>query len=160
MTLPIKTDERWPEGLVVDYAMVKAAAITGTASLYSIKDIAATWDVSEEFIKELEQDPEFIRQTRAEMMVIKKDAPHIAAKATMLLEAWLDQKAALWLADDEMSGSDRIKVIDQITKISGLLEKNKAVNGLPQEGTGGPVVPTLNIVLTTRAQVSVEKVVN
>ena len=157
--LTVKSE--WPEGLVVDYAMTKMATITGHAPLYDLEQIAANYNVSVEFLKAIENDPEFVRQVRSEMLVLRKESPHLQKKATMLLEAWLDNQAAVWLGDfSDGSLADKLKVVEQITKISGLLEKNKAVNGLPQEGVSGPAVPTLNIVLTTPSASVVEKVVN
>ena len=157
--LPAKS--QWPEGLVVDYAMMKASEVAGLAPLYTLQDIAAMYDITVDTIKALEQNPEFVREARIEMMEIKKSAPHLQKKATMLLEMWLDQQAAVWISQhSDGTLAETLKVIEQITKISGLLEKQKAAIEASSPAASGPAVPTLNIVLTTPAQVSVEKVVN
>lgn len=154
--LPTTTTD-WHEGLVIDYALMRASATSGVA-IYELRDIAATWDISVERLQELEKDPEFIRQTRAEMMVLKRDSAAVAKKASLLLESWLDNSVPAWLSDGECSYADKMKIVDQLTKVSGLLEKNKSsqeVINAPQQ-----IIPTLNIVLTTPAQTSVEKVLN
>lgn len=147
---------KWEEGLVVDYAMMKASEIEGRPSIYSMSDIAATWAISIEQLIDLEKNPEFFRQARAEMMVIKKTCPHIALKASAILEHWLDTKALYWLEDTDNT-SDRVKVLDQIIKISGLIEKNKATEVAQNPAN---ILPTLNIVLSTPAAVCVEKIIN
>lgn len=162
MTTNLPATNDWPEGLVVDYAMMKASEVAGLAPLYSLHDIAAMYSVDVETIKALEQNTDFVRQVRAEMMEIKKTSPHLQKKATMLLEVWLDTQAATWIGQaSEGTLAEKLKVIEQITKISGLLEKQKAAieaenpSSQPQNG----YQPTIMINFTGAPQV-VEKVIN
>lgn len=67
------------------------ATITGHAPLYDLEQIAANYNVSVEFLKAIENDPEFVRQVPSEMLVLRKES-HTFKKATMSLKHGLTTK--------------------------------------------------------------------
>lgn len=159
MTTNLPATKDWPEGLIVDYALMRASATSGVA-IYELRDIAATWDISIDRLQELEKDPEFIRQTRAEMMVLKRDSAAINKKAALLLEGWLDHSAPAWLSDPDCNYGDKMKIVDQITKVSGLLEKNKSSQESKDQSQDKSYTPTISIHFNTPSQPVIEKVIN
>lgn len=146
------------KGVAIDYALMKASS-TDTP-LCSEDDICAFWNISREQLLHIKQDPEFIKAFRSAALELKKSGEHLAGKARLLLEHFMDREAPAILYDRDISVTEREKILSTLLKISGIESRNKAVVDASAQQSSQSVVPTLNIVLTTPTQVSVEKVLN
>ncbi len=143
------------DSIAADVAMQLATTGPDQIPVYDDADICAHWDISLAELQSLRADPKFVTAVRSAMHVIKTDAPHLATKARMLLEMSLDQLIPTWLKDDKASLSDKNKLLDNLVKIAGLLERYKA-----QEEAKSPAqeakVPSINITLTTSPDIKLK----
>ena len=158
--LPIKFDPKIHNGIAIDFALMKASSQENP--LYTVEDICSFWSLDRDTFEALKQDPEFIRTVRSEMLELKKSGDHIAHESRLILENWLDTIAVSWLHDTDGSLGERIKVVEQVTKLTGLIEKLKAAesaaNAAQQPNNG--YQPTIMINFGDNLPVSIEKVVN
>ena len=150
---PISKDLK--ESIAVDFALMQASS--QDAPVYNERDICATWDITVEDLQILKRDPEFIRLVRSAICDLKKSGDHLQVKSRLILEAWMDNTATQWLADDGASISDKNKVVETLIKVSNLIRKDAGSEG---SSSNGASAPTLNIILTSPTPMQVEKVVN
>lgn len=130
------------DSIAADVAMQLATTGTDQIPVYDDADICAHWGITVEELQSLKGDPKFVTAVRSAMHVIKTDAPHLATKARMLLEMSLDNLIPTWLKDDKASLSDKNKLLDNLVKIAGLLERYKAQEEAktPAATAAGPVI--------------------
>jgi hypothetical protein len=136
-------------------------ASSAETPVYTIDELASHWNLTVAEINDFKKDPEFIRQARSEMLLLKKTSSHLQVKASLLLEMWLDHLAPTWLSDPNASVGDKDKVLNSILKVTGIMERNKAAEAMAIAAATSTVTstPSLTVVFTSPND-RMERVIN
>lgn len=134
----------WPHGLSLEIALDE---LTVGEKIMSEADLASQFDLTVERLNQIKQHPAFRAEVRGHMATIKEDGATIKRKAKVALEFYLDSEVPKWIADPSASVDAKTKLLQFLSKLSGMEAAEKAAMDAKSQGQAS-AVPSINITLT------------
>ena len=151
----------FPVGLAYDEAMNKASSTGFT--LFTDDELCAQWDISQEYLDNVRQNPKFRIAVRSAMYDLKENGGTVRAKMRAQFEMHLDTTIPLMMQDEETSPAVKASLITMLGKGGGVLSDTKPKESEQQSQQNQ--VPPIQIIFASTPQLDVqfapqEKVIN
>jgi len=146
------TLEDFPLGLAYDEAMNKASSTEYT--LFNDEELCAQWDISQEYLTEVRQNPKFRIAVRSAMYDLKENGGTVRAKMRAQFEMHLDSTIPQLMADEETSPAVKATLISMLGKGGGVLSDVKPKESEQQSQQNQ--IPPIQIIFANTPQLDVQ----
>ncbi len=153
--------EDFPPGLAYDEAMNKASSTGFT--LFTDDELCAQWDITQEYLDTIRQDPKFRVAVRSAMYDLKENGGTVRAKMRAQFEMHLDSTLPSMMAHPDTPPAVKATLIAMLGKGGGVLSEVKPKDS--EQSSQQNQVPPIQIIFAQTPSLDIqfanqEKVIN
>lgn len=144
---------KWPHGFAYEEALNRIALADSGETLYSDEDLSTKFGLNTEQIEEIRRNPLFNAEVGEIAHIIKQDNGHIKHLVSAQMARFFEELVPTWLYDEEFPPSEKVKLLQLYSKITGLEVDKTAIKAAAEiQAKQNTQTPTLNIVFKGGAE--------